>query len=91
MSRRSGMRVLELKKKEIGLTMTYEVWEMRTGNLVASFGREQDALALVRDALTAHGDAYARSLALVREDDEGGHTTTVAAADQLLERVRVPA
>ncbi len=70
--------------------MTYEIWEMQTGNLVASFGREQDALALVRDAVAAHGEAYVRSLALVREE-EGGHATTVAAADQLLERVRVVA
>jgi hypothetical protein len=68
--------------------MAYEVWEMQSGNLVASFSREREALALVRDAIAAHGEAYARTLALVNED-ETGLTTTVAAADQLLERVRV--
>ena len=68
--------------------MAYEVWEMQTGNLVASFSLEEDALALVRDAVEAHGEAYARHLALVRED-EAGQTTTVATAEQLLERVRV--
>ena len=68
--------------------MAYEVWEMQTGNLVASFNLEEDALALVRDAVEAHGEAYARNLALVRED-EAGQTTTVATAEQLLERVRV--
>lgn len=68
--------------------MSYEVWEMQTGNLVASFGSEQDALALVRDALVAHGEAYARCLAVVCED-EAGHSITVAVADQLLERVRI--
>jgi len=47
-----------------------------------------EPLVLVRDAIAAHGEAYVRSLALVRED-EAGHTTAVAAADQLLERVRV--
>jgi hypothetical protein len=70
--------------------MTYEVWEMRTGNLVASFAAEEDALTLVRDAVTAHGDVYGRHLALVRED-EHGQSTTVAAGEQLLARVRVPA
>jgi len=70
--------------------MTYEVWEMRTGNLVASFGTETDALVLVRDAVAAHGAEYGRHLALVREDEDG-RSTAVAAADQLLERVRVPA
>jgi hypothetical protein len=68
--------------------MAYEIWEMQTGNLVASFGTEEDALALVRDALAAHGEAYARNLALVRED-EHGQTSTVATSDQLIERVRV--
>ena len=68
--------------------MAYEIWETQTGNLVASFSREQDALTLVRDAIAAHGEAYARSLALVCED-EAGHTTTLAIADQLLARARV--
>ena len=68
--------------------MTYEIWDMQTGNLVASFGRETDALTLVRDAVDAHGEQYARNLALVREDEDGT-TTTVAIGDQLRERVGV--
>ena len=68
--------------------MAYEVCEMQTGNLVASYRLEKDALALVRDAVKVHGPAYAQSLALVREDEDGT-SVTVAAAEQLLERVRV--
>jgi hypothetical protein len=68
--------------------MAYEIWDMQTGNLVASFGLEADALTLVRDAVETHGEPYARNLALVREDDDGT-TATVAASDQLLKRVRV--
>ena len=70
--------------------MAYEVWEMRSGNLVASFGTEDDALALVRDAVEAHGEAYGLNLALIRED-EAGHTTALAMAEQLLDRARTPA
>ena len=70
--------------------MAYEVWETQTGNLVASFSREQDALRLVRDAASMHGESYVRSLALVCED-EAGHTRTVAMADQLLARARAAA
>ena len=66
----------------------YEVWETQTGNLVASFRREQDALALVRDAIAAHGDAYAQNLALVRED-EAGHSATIALGEQLVAKARV--
>lgn len=70
--------------------MAYEIWEMQSGNLVASFGHEADALALVRDAVRTHGEAYGLSLALVREDD-AGRTTTLAMADRLLDRARIPA
>lgn len=70
--------------------MAYEVWEMQTGNLVASFGSEDEALALVRGAVESHGEAYGLNLALVRED-EAGHTTALAMAEQLLDRARVPA
>jgi hypothetical protein len=68
--------------------MAYEVWDMRTGNLVASFGIEEHAMGLVRDAAEAHGDEYVQGLALVRED-ENGTSTTVATAGELLRRVRV--
>jgi hypothetical protein len=70
--------------------MAYEIWEMQTGNLVASFGLEEDALALVRDAIREHGAQYAQTLALVRED-ESGRTAAVAAAGGLIERAGLPA
>jgi hypothetical protein len=70
--------------------MAYEVWDMQTGNLVASFRLQEEALALVRDAVEAHGEAYGLNLALVRED-EAGSITTLAMADQLLDLARIPA
>jgi hypothetical protein len=68
--------------------MAYEIWEMRTGNLVASFGREAAALELVRDAVREHGEKYGLNLALVREDSDGT-STAVATGSQLIERARV--
>jgi hypothetical protein len=70
--------------------MAYEIWEMQTGNLVASFSHERDALTLVRDAVEAHGEAYVETLALIHED-EAGCSTTVAASYELIERAGVPA
>jgi hypothetical protein len=70
--------------------MAYEIWEMQTGNLVASFSHERDALALVRDSVKAHGEVYVETLALVHEDEAGG-STTVATSYELIERARVPA
>jgi hypothetical protein len=58
-------------------TVTYELWEMRSGNLVGSWSTETEALAVVRDALNRHSaDAFA-SLSLLAEDAQG-ETTVVA-------------
>jgi hypothetical protein len=57
---------------------------------VASFRDVRDALALVRDAVEAHGETYVTTLALVHEDD-AGDSTTVATSYELVERARVPA
>jgi hypothetical protein len=70
--------------------MSFEIWEMQTGNLVASFAREEDALALVRDAMNDHGESYIATLALVREDDDG-QSVTVATGYALVERARIAA
>jgi hypothetical protein len=68
--------------------VAYEVWEIQSGNLVASFRLEEEAMGLVRDAAAAHGEEYVRHLAVVCEDVDGT-SATVAAADELLKRVRV--
>ena len=70
--------------------MGYELWEMRTGNLVASFSHERDALALVRDAIREHGQDYVMTLALVHED-ESGRAAAVSEAGELIERARFSA
>lgn len=70
--------------------MAYEIWEMQTGNLVASFSHERDALALIRDAVKAHGEVYVGTLALVQEDEAGG-STTVATSYEFVERASVAA
>lgn len=70
--------------------MAYEIWEMQTGNLVASFSHEQEALALVRDAVKVHGERYVESLALVHENEDGT-PTTVATSYELIQRANVAA
>ena len=69
--------------------MAYEIWEMQTGNLVASFSHERDALGLVRDAVQAHGAGYVETLALVSEDEDGS-STTVATSYELIQRASAP-
>ena len=45
----------------------YELWEMRSGNLVQSWAAEADALAVIRTALDAHGDAAVSTMSLLAE------------------------
>ena len=71
--------------------MVYEILDMRTGSLLATFDAEAEATAIVRDAVRDHGEDYGRDLVLIREDRDGAPAAVVAAPGELLERVRVPA
>lgn len=66
---------------------TYELWEMRSGNLVGSWPAEAEALAVVREALARHGPEFVASLSLLSEDTQGD-TTVVAEGAALVERAR---
>jgi hypothetical protein len=51
--------------------VTYELWDVATGNCIGRFGSEVDALARVRTLLDQFGDGYAEDLELGVEDDSG--------------------
>lgn len=53
------------------MTVTYELWNTQTGNLVGAFETEDAALETVRKAVESHGPAYVDSLLLGHEDDDG--------------------
>src|SRR4051812_5809351 len=55
----------------------YELWEMRSGNLVRSWGAEAEALAVIRNTLGRHGTESLLNLSLLVEDSDG-ETTIVA-------------
>jgi hypothetical protein len=53
--------------------MHWELWDTETGNLVGDYDSEDDALAVVRNALRRLGPAAIASLALgAQHDDERG-------------------
>ena len=52
--------------------MHWELWDTETGNLVGDYDSEEDALAVVRDALRRLGPGAITPLALGAEHDEGG-------------------
>ncbi len=54
------------------MTLTYELWDTTSRNLVAEFGSRDEALSSVREALRTHGHGAVEILALGTEDGDGG-------------------
>ena len=51
--------------------MIYELWHLEGGSIIDAWDTEEEALALVRDAVEAHGPAYVASWALLQNDPDG--------------------
>ena len=68
------------------MASTYELWNTRTGNIVAGFETEEAALEAVRQAIESYGRDYAERLLLGREDRHG-RSRRIAAGAELVQRV----
>ena len=51
--------------------ISYDLWDVDTGNNLGHFGSEEEALERVRALLDAYGDAYAEELHLGAQDQDG--------------------
>jgi hypothetical protein len=68
--------------------MFYELWDLRSGNIINTYDTEDEALVVVRGLLKANGPEYASSLSLSLEDDEE-NLTLVAKGAALAQRAQV--
>lgn len=66
--------------------MTYEIWNLPSGNIVATYHGEGEAWAALRRMADRLGPAYLDRLALTREDDEG-MTRTLAEGHDLVRQL----
>lgn len=68
--------------------MAYELWETQTGNFMASYDDEEQALRAAVERVRRHGTASLESVVLVRVDvdDEEGAVEEIAAGAELLAR-----
>ena len=68
--------------------LAYELWETQSGNLMASFESEAEALRAIVARARRHGPASVDSIALVQvnDADEDGEMVTVASGEDLLVR-----
>lgn len=64
--------------------MTYDLWDSESGNIIGTFPTREEALLVVREALSRHGVQYAESL-LFGQEDARGHTKAIAQGKQLID------
>jgi hypothetical protein len=67
--------------------MVYEVWDLKTSNLLQTFPTKGDALAVLCADLATFGatSTYVETMALLRQDARG-HVQLVAERAELVER-----
>lgn len=63
------------------MTVTYELWDTTSRNLVAEFDSREEALSSVREAINTHGREAVEILALGTEDGDGGGEVIARGAD----------
>ena len=67
--------------------MFYVLWDVQSGNMISDFDSEAEALAAVRELLSANQPAYAAALALGRTGDDG-ETQVIAEGSSLAARAQ---
>ena len=64
--------------------MIYELWHQDGGSIINAWDTEEEALALVRAAVDAHGPDYVAPWALL-QNDPGGEMVMVAEGASLIQ------
>ena len=70
--------------------MTYELWEIRSGNLMGAFETEEEALGAVRSAIDSYGAGYVETVALLGVLNDEGASVSLACGPELVARVHRP-
>ena len=65
--------------------MSYDLWDVESGNIINTFETEREALHVVRTLLDLNGPEYAQALSLGFEGDDGS-MRIVAEGDELAAR-----
>jgi hypothetical protein len=69
-------------------TVLYELWDVRSGNIINTYDTEDEALRVVRNLLTLNGLEYGSVLSLSFEDDDE-NTSLIAKGPALIQRVNL--
>ncbi len=71
--------------------MTYRVWDDETGNFIASFGTQDEAVVFFREMLDANDADTVRELSVIGYPSDGGKPVLVLEGAEFLESMTVPA
>jgi hypothetical protein len=66
--------------ESMSVDRSYDIWDIGTGNLVATFDAEAAALALIRDAVASYGRRYVSRWALQVSGERGTIEVTAQGA-----------
>ncbi len=70
---------------------TYHVWDDETGNIIASYESQDEAVAVLRFMLDQNGADSVRDLAVIEYPADGSDPTTVLEGADFLDRQQAPA
>ena len=73
------------------MAATYEVWDDETGNVIASHGSQDEAVAFLRLMLDRNGTESVRDLAVIEYPADGSDPSTVLEGGDFLDRQQAPA
>ncbi|MGH2531882.1 MAG: hypothetical protein ACRDJW_06200 [Thermomicrobiales bacterium] len=68
------------------MNVTYELWDVETGNIVGAFPTAADALDVVQTLLDAYGPDYSSELSLSERQD-WKTARVIGSGQQLIERL----
>jgi hypothetical protein len=68
--------------------MIYELWDLRSNNLINSYESEDDVRALLRDAVALDGDLAVEWLMVVEDDPNSEYFRRIGIGSELLAYIR---
>lgn len=68
--------------------MIYEFWDLRSNNLINSYGSEDEARTLIRRAIEQYGDGAVENLMLIEDDPDSDYFRRIGIGSELLTYIR---
>jgi hypothetical protein len=68
--------------------MIYELWDLRSNNLINSYGSEDEVRTLIREAVASHGELAVEWLMVIEDDPNSDYFRRIGIGSELLTYVR---